>query len=148
MTEAEIRAAMTALQQQASGQTPSGAGSTPPGVPPPPPQPRDEYQTVGYTAIYYPGATTPASAASVTLGPGEERTGVDFTVQLVRTARIEGSVVVPPGVSPQSVQLTITPAAPAVCLPSAWAASASSIAPRPVLTASSPTTACRPDGPR
>ena len=29
MTDAEIRAAMTALQQQASGQTPSGAGPTP-----------------------------------------------------------------------------------------------------------------------
>ena len=108
MTDAEIRAAMTALQQQASGQTPSGAGPAPTA---PPVQPREEYQTVGYTAIYYPGATTPNGAATVTIGPGEERTGVDFAVQLVRTAKIEGSVVVPPGVAPQSVQLTLTPAA-------------------------------------
>jgi hypothetical protein len=112
MTESEIRAALMALQQQQSGQqTPSGTG------PKPPAQastlPREDIQTVGYTAIYYPGTTTTSGAATVTLGPGEERTGVDFGLQLVRTAKIEGAVVAPPGIPPQSVQLTLLPAAQA-----------------------------------
>ena len=56
----------------------------------------------------------------MTLGAGEERTGVDFGIQLVRTARIEGSVIASGGVSAQGVQLSLTPAtqagSPAVAL--------------------------------
>jgi hypothetical protein len=55
-TEAEIRAALAALQQPATG-------APPPGQPLPPPR---EPVTVGFAPIYFPGATSVTSAASVT----------------------------------------------------------------------------------
>lgn len=65
--------------------------------------------TVAYAPVFYPGTTAAASAATITLAPGEERTGVDFALQLVRTARIEGMVTAPAGVPLQSVQLMLSP---------------------------------------
>jgi len=49
-------------------------------------------QTVGYGPVFYPGTPDTASAVSVTVRAGEERTGIDFAVQFVPTARIEGVV--------------------------------------------------------
>lgn len=96
-TEAEIRAALAALQQPPTPAPPAGQ-------PLPPPR---EPVTVGFAPVYFPGATSVSSAASVTLASGEERGGVDFSLQLVRTAKIEGTVIVPAGFSPQNVQLTM-----------------------------------------
>ena len=102
-TEAEIRAALLAIQQP----TPPA----PPGQPLPPPK---EPVTVGFAPIYFPGSATLNGAATITLAPGEERGGVDFPLQVVRTAKIQGQVVVPAGISPQSVTLTMVPAGPQV----------------------------------
>jgi hypothetical protein len=38
--------------------------------------------TIGFAAVYYPGTTVAQDAASVTINPGEERSGVDFMVAL------------------------------------------------------------------
>jgi hypothetical protein len=65
--------------------------------------------TVAFTPVFYPGTTVAASAATIALGPGEERTGIDFALRLVRTSTIEGTVAVPAGIAPQSVQLMLTP---------------------------------------
>ena len=62
--------------------------------------------------MYYPGTTVATTATTVTIGPGEERAGVDFGLQLVRTAHIDGVVVTPSGVPPQSVQLLMVPSGP------------------------------------
>ena len=103
MTESEIRAVMQALAQQ-TAQTP-GTGAAPQ-----PPQQRDlEATTVAYAGVFYPGATVAASASSVTIAAGEERRGVDFPLKLVRTARVEGIIVPPPGVAPQAVQIMMMP---------------------------------------
>jgi hypothetical protein len=96
-TDAEIRAALAALQQPI---VPAPTA----GQPLPPPR---EPVTVGFAPVYFSGTTSVTSAASVTLAAGEERGGVDFSLQLVRTAKIEGTVVVPAGFSPQNVQLTM-----------------------------------------
>jgi hypothetical protein len=69
------------------------AASTRPGtqaaaMPPPPPR----GQGHRYTTVYYPGTTDHASASTVTVGVGEERSAVDFVVQLVPTATVEGLV--------------------------------------------------------
>ena len=104
MTDAEIRAILQALAQQ-TAQTP-GAGSPAPQVPP---QRDVEVTTVAYANVLYPGTTSMSSAATVTLGAGEERRGVDFPLKLVRTARVEGVVVPPPGVPPQAVQIMMMP---------------------------------------
>ena len=105
MTEAEIRAVMQALAQQ-TAQTP-GTGAPAQA----PPQQRDvEATTVAYAGVFYPGATVASSASTVTIAAGEERRGVDFPLKLVRTARVEGIVVPPPGVAPQAVQIMMMPA--------------------------------------
>jgi protocatechuate 3,4-dioxygenase beta subunit len=103
MTESEIRAVLQALAQQ-TAQTP-GTGT------PPPMQQRDaDATTVAYAGVFYPGTTSATSAATFTIAPGEERRGIDFPLKLVRTARVEGTVVPPPGVAPQAVQLMMMPA--------------------------------------
>jgi Carboxypeptidase regulatory-like domain len=61
--------------------------------------------STGYAPVYYPGTTAPASAQTISLGPGEEKGGIDFQYQIVPIARIEGIVT---GVqSPQGLQVTI-----------------------------------------
>jgi hypothetical protein len=72
----------------------------------------DDESTAGYAPVYYPGTTVAASAASIALGVGEEKLGVDFQLQVVPVARIEGTVVGP--VEPQNVQVTLINTADAV----------------------------------
>jgi len=60
----------------------------------------------GYAPVYYPGTTAPGSATSVIVGPGEEKTGIDFSYQVVPVARIEG-VVTSSTQLPPNVQVTL-----------------------------------------
>jgi hypothetical protein len=69
-------------------------------------------QTVAYAPVYYPGTTLPSGASAVTLSVGDERQGVDFQLQLVQTARIEGSVTSPDGVLPAGTQVALQPIDP------------------------------------
>ena len=69
----------------------------------------DQEQSLGYAPVYYPGTTAPSSASSITLGIGEERSGVDFRLQLVQTAKIEGQIVSPDGSMPQGTQVSLVP---------------------------------------
>jgi carboxypeptidase family protein len=66
-----------------------------------------EEQRTGYAPICFPGTPTPSAATAVTLAPSEERTGVDFQLQLAPLARVEGTVISPTGAPPQNVQLTM-----------------------------------------
>jgi hypothetical protein len=50
-----------------------------------------------YAPVYYPGTSIPANARTLTLGPGEEGAGIDFTLSLVPAARTDGSVTAPSG---------------------------------------------------
>lgn len=102
ITAADLQAAQRASQPQTMG--------APAATPPPPPPPI----TVTYAPVFYPGTTAAANAATVSVNAGEERAGVDFSLQLVRTARIEGTVGTPPGVPPQQVDLLITSSGPSV----------------------------------
>lgn len=65
--------------------------------------------TVGYVPVYYPGTTVAADARTVTVKAGEDAGGIDFRLQRVRTARIEGSIGAPEGAKPQDVMLTLVP---------------------------------------
>lgn len=58
----------------------------------------------GYAATFYPRTTNPAEAAAIKLEAGEERTGVDITVELVRLSRITLRVTVPDGRPPGTAQ--------------------------------------------
>ena len=63
---------------------------------------------------FYPGTANPAQATPVTVRAGEERAGVDFTVQYVASARISGTVQVPDGVKPETVRLNLVNSNPPV----------------------------------
>jgi protocatechuate 3,4-dioxygenase beta subunit len=80
--------------QQAIAQAPSGV--PPPGAPPLAVAP-EPGATVAYSPVYYPGTTVAADAATVAVGPNEERGGVDVPTMLVPTAKITGLVVDPEG---------------------------------------------------
>jgi uncharacterized protein (DUF2141 family) len=69
----------------------------------------EEAQTVAYAPVYYPGTTSAGSAMAVTLGVGEERAAIDFQLQLVQTATIDGSVMSLDGTVPQGVQVSLVP---------------------------------------
>ena len=68
-------------------------------------------QAVAYAPVFYPGTTTPGTATTVSLGVGDERGGIDFQLQLVPTARVEGTVTSPDGTLPQNTQITLMPLA-------------------------------------
>jgi hypothetical protein len=91
--------------QQATGGTSATPGMPAPPIPPlPEPGP-----TVTYTSVYYPGTADPAAANLVTIGPNEEREGVDFTTMLVPTAKVSGAILDPNGQIPQSAQVSLVP---------------------------------------
>jgi uncharacterized protein (DUF2141 family) len=69
----------------------------------------EQDQPVAYAPVYFPGTTSPSGATSVTLGVGDERSGVDFQLQLVPTARIEGSVTSADGTMPPGTQVSLVP---------------------------------------
>jgi hypothetical protein len=93
MTPADIQSVRQAMQAAGT------AGAAP--VHPPDPV------TVAYATVYYPGTTVSTSATPVAVGAGEERNGVDLSMQLVRTAHVDGIVLTPNGVPPQSVQVLL-----------------------------------------
>ena len=66
--------------------------------------PSDE-PTSGYAPVYYPGTSSPSSAATIVVNPGEEKGGIDFQYQVVSVARIEGFVT--GGQTPQGVTVTL-----------------------------------------
>ena len=92
MSESEIRAAEQAIKQPQS-----------------PLEPDEPPVTVGYTAVFFPGVLNASQASAITLRSGEERQGVDFAVQFVRTATVEGTVVAPGSLRPESVELLMLP---------------------------------------
>lgn len=65
-------------------------------------------RTVSLAPTFFPGSPIAAQAVVVTVGRADERTGVDFALQLVPTARIEGIVTLPDGmVAPPGTQVNL-----------------------------------------
>ena len=62
--------------------------------------PPDDPEPVGYAPTYYPGVVNAAEAGKITVGPGQEVSGMDFQVQLVATATVSGIVVGADGAVP------------------------------------------------
>jgi protocatechuate 3,4-dioxygenase beta subunit len=67
--------------------------------------------TPGYAPVCYPGTVSPASASPVTIGIAEERTAVDFQLQLAPLANIEGTVVNSTGAALTQMSVMLTDAA-------------------------------------
>jgi hypothetical protein len=100
LTAADIQRGRLMISAARSGMPGPAAGGS--SGPPPPPNPR-----VTFAPVFFPGVTDFSLATSITLGVAEERSGVDVQVQLVPTARVEGTVKLPEGISPSSVVVTI-----------------------------------------
>lgn len=79
-------------------------------LPAPPPDP----QPVQLAPVYFPGTTREADAGSIVLSVGEERQGVDFRLDMVRTARVQGMVVTSDGQPATQVQISVGFAPPVV----------------------------------
>jgi len=109
ITDADLRAAQQAIQGAPQTMRPPqlSAATANPNAPAPPRT--VDGPTVGFTTMYYPGTSNPSDAQLVTLAAGEERSGMDLQLRLIRTARVEGTVQIPAGVSPQAVNLLLTP---------------------------------------
>jgi uncharacterized protein (DUF2141 family) len=74
---------------------------------PAPGQPPPRERGVAFASTYYPGTTTSSQAGVVTVRAGEERSGVDFALLLVTTARVDGAVSLPEGGTPPDTQITL-----------------------------------------
>jgi hypothetical protein len=68
---------------------------------PPAPQP------IALASTFYPGTTMVRQAALVTIRGAEERAGVDFALQIVPTARVEGTISLPGASAPPGAVVTL-----------------------------------------
>jgi uncharacterized protein (DUF2141 family) len=76
-------------------------------------------RTVGFAPVFYPGTAAVAQASPVVVRPGEERTGIDFSIQYVPTAHVEGTVSSSNGPLPAGTQVNLIandPSAPTIGL--------------------------------
>lgn len=69
----------------------------------------DEQDPLGYAPTFYPGTTSAADARPVPVGISQEVLGIDFGIQLVRTATIAGRVVNPDGTGTSSGTVSLMP---------------------------------------
>jgi len=53
----------------------------------------DAGRAVGYATVYFPGVVDAASASQIAVAAGQERAGIDFSLPLVPTAELDGTVV-------------------------------------------------------
>lgn len=89
--------------QWALAQFQSRPGAAPPAPPPPAPP-------VTYAPVFYPGTTDATAITTITVGPGEERGGIDFALQLVPVVKVSGMVLDADGQTPRSPQVSLMPA--------------------------------------
>ena len=97
-SSAPMRQVLPAEVQWALESASSSAAATPP----------EPARPVGFASVYFPGTTNPLSATPVTVGPGEERAGVDISLQLVPVSQLEGVVVGQDGRPPEFIQASLT----------------------------------------
>lgn len=104
-TAAEIDAILAALTQRQNRPATSPATT--------PPAPLPVAASIGYAPVYFPGTPYFADAERVRIGAGEEREAINFQVDRVPVATIEG-VVGGDVANPAAAQLAIIPDTPRV----------------------------------
>jgi hypothetical protein len=86
-SQSDLQAAMNDTRQQGA-LSPSGAVTPPSDVP----SAIVPGRSVGYAPVYYPGTMVQTEAGQITVAAGQEVTGVDLPIRLVRTSKLEGTV--------------------------------------------------------
>lgn len=99
--------AFTARVETTGGGPPVVIESSDTGVPPAGTTP--DGHSLTYQTEFYPSSLTASRATPVTVGAGEERTGIDFQLKPVRTVTLSGAVNSPDG-QPSGLQLSLVPA--------------------------------------
>ena len=111
-SEREVDALLSALQRRTSGATttarPGETGADP--TQSPAERPYD------FAQFYYPGTAVPAEATRIPVAAGDERGNLDFSVGVVPTATITGSVTGLDGQPAPDVQLSVVPLGPPVTI--------------------------------
>ena len=102
LTAAEVRQALQAARGGASIARPKQGQSSPS-----PSTPR-----LNYAPVFHAGATDISAATPITLGVGDERAGVDVTIQLVPTATVSGTISSSSGALPPTLSVQLVPAGP------------------------------------
>jgi protocatechuate 3,4-dioxygenase beta subunit len=74
----------------------------------------DPGRTVSFAPVYYPGGVDPAGSEVITLGPADERAGVDITLQVVPTVVVGGTVLGLDGQPVPNVQVMLASTGPLV----------------------------------
>ncbi|MGE5833555.1 MAG: carboxypeptidase regulatory-like domain-containing protein [Acidobacteriota bacterium] len=97
------------LQAAISDTRRSGPASTTPASAPDPAAAIVPGRSVGYTPVFYPGTITPAEAGQIALTAGQELNGIDLSLRLVYTAKIEGTVMGADGRPASNTQITVLP---------------------------------------
>jgi protocatechuate 3,4-dioxygenase beta subunit len=72
----------------------------------------DAGRVVSYAPVFYPGVVNPAGSEVITIGPAEERAGVDITLQVVSTANVSGTVLALDGHPLANVQVSLASTVP------------------------------------
>lgn len=98
---------VTAAELQWADKVVSGAAS-PGGAPIASGAPADA-PSAAFAPVYYPGTAVAAEASTVRVGPGEERLGVDFALQLVPTAQVRGVLMDAEGRPQPNVVVVVRP---------------------------------------
>lgn len=68
--------------------------------------------TVAYTPVYYSGTSDAANAAVIRIAAGEERSGLDFVLAAVSTAKISGLILGTDGGPASGASVTLSPVQP------------------------------------
>jgi len=68
----------------------------------------DAGRVVSYAPVFYPGVVDQARSEIITIGPAEERAGVDITLQVVSTATVSGTVLGLDGHPLANAQVTLS----------------------------------------
>jgi hypothetical protein len=102
LSREQIDVEMRALDQRNRGAVP---------LPPAPTAAR-----MNFANVFHPSTTIASQAARIALAEGENRSGVDIALQLVRTSTVEGVVIGPDGEPAGGVALTLPVAGPSTPL--------------------------------
>jgi hypothetical protein len=65
---------------------------------------------IDFLPAYYANASDPKRATPISVGPGEERVGIDLRLRTAALSSVEGKLIVPAGVDPQLVSVRLEPA--------------------------------------
>ena len=95
LSAADVDRALLAQQPGLTASTPASPANARPTI-------------VSFAPVFFPGATDLAGATKITLGLGEERSGIDIGLQLVPTGRIDGTVASSDGQPATNAQLVAT----------------------------------------